>query len=249
MCSSKTMELQNVYKTSFVVYWRKFSSLPGEVIYFHLQLVTRVKPNTESNTASYGDCLCVHCQAVQIQQCMFVSHYWSCLCECTFFMSSSELFPSESAFYSRISPGWVWLFDRTAPWRPPSLCSNEHLTGGPSDQWQQGEWSCLNVKVASLPCWETSLSEMRISTTFLGWQLKMLHGMECKWSTIKETLKVIAVYWLVEISYIVWILLWTSCFVSWFPYGELIKQRHNLYSWTEKSCKSVNCFQLYIQFI
>lgn len=59
--------------------------------------------------------------------------YWGCVCELVWvnacvclFMSVSEWFPSESAFYSRIPPGWVWLFDRTAPWRPAVSSPNEH---------------------------------------------------------------------------------------------------------------------------
>lgn len=60
--------------------------------------------------------------------CICLSILGLCVCMCTLlwvnscvclFMSSSEWFPSESAFYSRIPPGWVWLFDRTAPWWPP----------------------------------------------------------------------------------------------------------------------------------
>lgn len=66
---------------------------------------------------------------------------------------------------------------------------------------------------------------------------------------IKNHLEGTCIFWVAVISYNVWILLWTCCFVSWLPYGELIKQRPGLYSWSEKSCKSVNCFQLHIQFM
>lgn len=51
---------------------------------------------------------------------------WVDACVCGFFfMSSFEWFPSEGAFYSWIPPGWVWLFDWTAPRRPLSPQSNE----------------------------------------------------------------------------------------------------------------------------
>lgn len=65
-------------------------------------------------------------------------------------------------------------------------------------------------------------------------------------AAIKNNLEGSCSFWVVIISYNVWILLWTCCFVSWLPDGELIKQRPGLYSWSEKSCKSVNCFQLHI---
>lgn len=109
--------------------------LPGEINYFHQQLVSLVKQKRNWNDNPLDNGLFSPLVLVIViasaftgkrckfnNVCLFVHIGAVCVCVskrlCVPFMSSSEWFLSESAFYSRISPGWVWLFDRMASQSP-----------------------------------------------------------------------------------------------------------------------------------
>lgn len=141
----KRTELQNVYKKSSVVCWVISYSLVRESISTS-NLSRWSRPNRKSNPSLLdngplnprGPAIAIASEFIGKQlefknACLFgwtvavcereKELMWVDACVCGFFMSSFEWFPSEGVFYSWIPPGWVWLFDWTAPRRPlsPSL--------------------------------------------------------------------------------------------------------------------------------